>query len=79
MTDAAIVGRIMDLEAALAASRVEAAGLAAELARAAIELREANDALVNEINAHAITKLAHKRDRKLLAAAYGRSPEGRFG
>lgn len=53
-------------------TREDAHGLASELAQAAIELGKMRDALE-------ASQASHRRDRKLLAAAYGRSTEGRFG
>ena len=50
----------------------DAEGLAGELFQATTELKDALDRLE-------ASQAAHRRDRKLLAAAYGRSTEGRFG
>lgn len=50
----------------------DAEGLAGELFQTTTELKDA----LNRLEA---SQAAHRRDRKLLAAAYGRSTEGRFG
>jgi hypothetical protein len=64
-------GTSMLMEQDLVQAKADCDGLAAELAQAAIELREAREALE-------VSQMLHKRDRKLLAAAYRRSTEGRF-